>query len=27
VLAKIGGMVKRNPIPYGNRGVVITPND
>lgn len=26
VLGKIGGLVKRNPIPYGDRGVIITPN-
>ena len=24
VLGKIGGLVKRNPIPYGDRGVIIT---
>ena len=27
VLGKIGGLIKRKPIPYGDRGVVITPND
>ncbi len=26
VLGKIGGVIKRKPIPYGDRGVVITPN-
>ncbi len=26
VLGKIGGFVKRNPIPYGDRGVIVTPN-
>ena len=26
VLGKIGGLIKRNPIPYGDRGVIITPN-
>ncbi len=26
LLGKIGGFVKRNPIPYGDRGVIITPN-
>lgn len=25
-LGKIGGLIKRKPIPYGDRGVVITPN-
>lgn len=25
VLGKIGGLVKRNPIPYGDRGVIVTP--
>lgn len=27
VLGKIGGLIKRNPIPYGDRGVIITPNN
>lgn len=26
VLGKIGGLIKRNPIPYGDRGVIVTPN-
>ena len=26
LLAKIGGIVKRKPMPYGDTGVVITPN-
>mgnify|MGYP003116469110 CR=1 FL=1 len=26
LLGKIGGLIKRNPIPYGDRGVIITPN-
>ncbi len=26
ILGKIGGLIKRKPIPYGDRGVVITPN-
>ena len=26
LLGKIGGFVKRKPMPYGDRGVIITPN-
>jgi uncharacterized protein len=26
LLGKIGGLIKRKPIPYGDRGVIITPN-
>lgn len=26
LFGKIGGLVKRNPIPYGDRGVIVTPN-
>ena len=26
LLGKIGGLVKRKPIPYGDRGVIVTPN-
>lgn len=26
MLGKVGGLIKRNPIPYGDRGVIITPN-
>lgn len=26
LLGRIGGLIKRNPIPYGDRGVIITPN-
>jgi hypothetical protein len=26
LLGKIGGFVKRKPIPYGDRGVIVTPN-
>lgn len=26
LLGKIGGLIKRNPIPYGDRGVIITPH-
>ena len=25
LLGKIGGLIKRNPIPYGDRGVIVTP--
>lgn len=27
LFGKIGGLIKRNPIPYGDRGVIITLND
>lgn len=27
LLGKIGGVIKRKPIPYGDRGVIVTPND
>jgi hypothetical protein len=26
LLGKIGGLIKRKPIPYGDRGVIVTPN-
>ena len=26
VLGKIGGFLKRKPIPYGDRGIIVTPN-
>jgi hypothetical protein len=26
LLGKLGGFVKRKPIPYGDRGVIVTPN-
>ena len=26
LLGKIGGLIKRSPIPYGDRGVIVTPN-